>query len=73
MAENIKATINPNQRLLVTNYSVSGGNIRLGDLFDVDPSGLGDGAVLVYSTGTGKWEATQTIENINTKINGGNY
>lgn len=73
MAENIKATINPQQRLLVTNYSVSGGNIRLGDLFDVDPTGLGDGAMLIYSSTAGKWEATQTIDNINTKINGGNY
>jgi hypothetical protein len=69
----IKATVNPTQRLLVTNYQVSGSNIRLGDLFDVDPTGTTSGAVLVYSDSTGKWEATNIIENINTQINGGNY
>jgi len=73
MADKIKATVNPQQKLLVTNYNVSGGSIRIGDLFDVDTNNVNDGALLVYSESTGKWESTQTIENINTKINGGNY
>jgi len=70
---NIKATVNPNQRLLVTNYSVSGSTLRLGDLFDVDTSNTTDGALLVFSGTTNKFEATDTLENVNTQINGGNY
>jgi hypothetical protein len=73
MADKIKATVNPQQRLLVTNYNVSGGSIRMGDLFDVDTTTANDGALLSYSASTGQWQATQTIDNINTKINGGNY
>lgn len=70
---NIKATVTPSNRLLVTNYSVSGGNLRLNDLFDVDASALSDGAVLLYNGNVGKWQATTQMDNDNTKINGGNY
>lgn len=70
---NIKAKITPTNRLLVTNYTVSGSNIRLNDLFDVDASRLGDGAVLLYNAEAEKWQATQIMDNINTRINGGNY
>jgi hypothetical protein len=73
MANNIKATVTPQNRLLVTNYSVSGGNLRLNDLFDVDATGLADGAVLLYNGNVGKWQATVNMDNNNTNINGGNY
>lgn len=69
----IKAKITPQNKLLVTNYQINASNIKVADLFDVDPSGQEDGAVLLYNGGTEKWEATRFMDNINTIINGGNY
>lgn len=43
------------------------------DLSDVDNTGRSDGAVLVFSDASSKYEATTTIDNTNTVISGGNY
>ena len=57
--------------------SSSGGAGTLGGLSDIDISGgLANGMVLVYNSGTSKWEATLELtpgvtQNLN--INGGNF
>ena len=70
---NIKAKVTPQNKLLVTNYQVNASTIKLGDLFDVNPSGEEDGAILLYNGTVKQWEATTQMDNINTVINGGNF
>ena len=57
--------------------SSSGGAGTLGGLSDIDISGgLANGMVLVYNSGTSKWEATLELtptETQNLNINGGNF
>lgn len=69
----IKATINPQKKIQVTNYTVNAQNIRFGDLFDVDTSNSTDGGLLVYNGETSTFEVTPELNNTNTKINGGHY
>jgi hypothetical protein len=73
MANEIKAKVTPQNRLLVTNYQINASTIKMGDLFDVNTSGEEDGAVLIYNGTTSQWEATRFMDNINTIINGGNF
>jgi hypothetical protein len=72
---NIKATLTPQNRLLVTNYAVgeTAGSIRVQDLFDVDASGLAHGAVLVYNVNQTRWEATVELDNEATVLEGGTF
>ena len=75
---NIKATITPANRLLVTNYAVGGtaGSIQLSNLFDVDATGLANGAILIYketSAGVGKWTATTELDSEETVLEGGTF
>jgi hypothetical protein len=73
----IKATLTPSNRLLVTNYSVGGSvaSVTLTNLIDVDASNLADGALLIYreSQGTGKWVASVDLDNENTVLEGGTF
>jgi len=73
MSNEIKAKVTPQNKLLVTNYQINAATIKVGDLFDVNPSGQEDGAVLLYNGTTQQWEATRFMDNINTIINGGNF
>ena len=74
---NIKATITPANRLLVTNYAVGGtaGSIQLNNLFDVDATNLANGAILVYkeTQGVGKWTATTQLDSEETVLEGGTF
>ena len=72
---NIKATVTPTNRLLVTNYAVGGtaGSIQLSNLFDVDSSGLANGAVLIYNASTQKWTATTELDNEEIVLEGGTF
>jgi hypothetical protein len=72
---NIKATVTPANRLLVTNYAVGGtaGSIQLSNLFDVDASGLANGAMLIYNSSTQKWTATVELDNEETVLEGGTF
>jgi hypothetical protein len=45
----------------------------LSQLEDVDVSQLGDGSLLMYNSTTQRWVATNTLENSNLTISGGNY
>lgn len=71
----IKATLTPQNRLLVTNYSVgnTAGSIRVTDLFDVDATGLADGALLMYNNTSSKWEAKVELDSANTVLEGGTF
>lgn len=69
----VKGQVTPQKNIAVSEYRVNAANIRLGDLFDVDTSSASDGAVLVYSGDTVKFEATTEIKNPNTQVNGGHY
>jgi hypothetical protein len=69
----IGAKLNTNQNFLVTNYQLNASSIRLGDLIDIDVSGVSDGAVILYDETSSRWVATTRIDNINTIINGGNF
>lgn len=69
----LKAKVTPSNEFLVTNYSVNAGNIKLGDIFDVDISNVSDGAVILYNGNREVWEATPLMNNQNTIINGGNF
>ena len=69
----IQARITPQNRVLVTNYQINAGTLRICDVFDVDTSSVIDGAFLVYSANTENWVATVNLDNINTIINGGNF
>ena len=74
---NIKATITPANRLLVTNYAVGGtaGSIQLNNLFDVDATNLANGAMLIYkeNQGVGKWTATTELDSEETVLEGGTF
>jgi hypothetical protein len=65
----IKATIKDQEDLRIRTSTFTAR--KLGDLNDIDISGIEDGSVLVYSTNLGKWEATRTLEK--QIINGGNF
>jgi len=70
---NIKATINPQKKIQVTQYRVNAQTLKLGDLVDVDASGSTDGGLLVYNDTTATFEVTPELDNNNTKINGGHF
>jgi hypothetical protein len=71
----IKATLTPSNRLLVTNYSVGGSvaSVTLSNLIDVDATGLADGALLIYNASTTQWEASVELDNESTVLEGGTF
>ena len=70
---NIKAKITPQNKILVTNYSINASNIVMSDLFDVFTSTKEDGSLLIYNESSERWEASRFIDNDNTVIDGGRY
>ena len=71
---NIKAKIRTNQQSIVAKtVQVQGGQLKLGDLGDVDASGQTDGAMMIYNSSTGKYEIKTEIQNENLNISGGTY
>jgi hypothetical protein len=55
----LKAKINNQQDLRIRSSLTSR---EISKLDDVDMTGLDDGSVLVYSTASSKWEATNLLE-----------
>ena len=70
---NIKARLNPQKNITVSEYRLNTGNVRLSDLLDVDTSNASDGSFLLYNGDQQKFEATTELDNNNTNINGGHY
>lgn len=71
---NIKAKISNNtQSITAKTVQVQSGQVKLGDLGDVDASGQTDGAMIIYNATTGKYEVKTEIQNQNLNIIGGTY
>jgi len=69
----IQAKVTPQDRVLVTNYQINANTLRVGDLFNVDTSTAIDGSMLIYNASIDTWNASVSLDNINTIINGGNF
>jgi hypothetical protein len=69
----IQAKVTPQDRVLVTNYQINGNTLKIGDLFNVDTSTAIDGSMLIYNASVDRWNASVSLDNINTIINGGNF
>ena len=69
----IQARVTPQDRVLVTNYQINANTLRIGDLFNVDTSAAIDGSFLIYNASLDRWNASVSLDNINTIINGGNF
>ncbi len=71
---NIKAKISTNtQSITAKTVQVQSGQVKLGDLADVDASGQTDGAMMIFNATTGKYEVKTEIQNQNLNIIGGTY
>ena len=64
------ASINTSKPSVIVNQNTIG-KVEMGDLLDVDLSGLEDGAILVYNMSREKFEAVKELEKQN--INGGHF
>ena len=69
----IRASVNPQKRIQVTQYKVDLNNLSISDLGGIDASAASDGALLVYNSQSGNFEAKTIIDNANTVLNGGFY
>jgi|TARA_B110000977_G_C10680595_1_gene339382 hypothetical protein len=69
----IQAKVTPQDRVLVTNYQINANTLKIGDLFNVDTSTAIDGSMLIYNASVDTWNASVSLDNINTIINGGNF
>ena len=69
----VKAKVQPNDTLLVTNYMINAQTLRIGDLFNVDTASAVDGSMLIYNANTTVWEATVQLDRKTQIISGGNY
>ena len=69
----IQAKVTPQDRVLVTNYQINANTLKIGDLFNVDTSTAIDGSMLIYNASIDTWNASVSLDNINTIINGGNF
>jgi len=71
---NIKAKISTNTHSITAKtVQVQSGQVKLGDLGDVDASGQTDGAMIIFNATTGKYEVKTEIQNQNLNIIGGTY
>lgn len=64
------ASINTTKPSIIVNQNTFG-KVSMGDLLDVDLTGIEDGAVLVYNMSREKFEAVRDLEKQN--INGGHF
>tara|TARA_B100001057_G_scaffold469798_1_gene530464 strand:- start:341 stop:586 length:246 start_codon:yes stop_codon:yes gene_type:complete len=67
---NLKSKVKGNPDKIVA-QTLKIGNVGLSDLTDVNPSGLGDGALLQYNAASSQWDAKTNIDNGNLVITGG--
>jgi len=80
MADNYKARITQNPNLTskikgnpdkIIAQTLKIGNVGLSDLTDINPAGLGDGAILQYNATSSQWDAKTVVNNGNLVITGG--
>lgn len=70
---NIKGKIRKHDTIVAKTVAVQAGNLRLGDLADVDATGQSDGVMIIFNSTTGKYEVKTEIQNENLNIIGGTY
>jgi len=69
----LKGKTRSQTEIVAQTVQVQGGNIRLGDLADVNTNGESDGVMMIYNAASGKYEVTTQIQNENLNIIGGTY
>ena len=72
----IKAKIrntNKQQEIVATTMKIHAGELRLGDLADVNTTGQSDGVMMMYDDSAGEYKVTTQIDNENLNIIGGTY
>lgn len=70
----LNAVLNTDPNAIGSQVPINQSAIRyLSQLDDVDVTNLNDGSLLMYNSTSQRWVATNTIENSNLTISGGNY
>jgi len=69
----LKGKANAQQEIVATTMKIQAGELRLGDLSDVNTSGQSDGVMMMYDGTAGEYKVTTQIENENLNIIGGTY
>ena len=69
----IKASLNNKKEVIAQTIKVQSGGIGLGDLNNVNLSGVADGSVLIYDGTTAGFKVVNNIENENLIVTGGLY
>tara|TARA_B100000073_G_C23485447_1_gene473361 strand:+ start:455 stop:694 length:240 start_codon:yes stop_codon:yes gene_type:complete len=68
---NIKGKTKPGNQIQAQTLKL--GTIALADLTDVNATGQGDGAMIVYDGATSTYKVSPTVDNPNTTLTGGTY
>ena len=69
----LKGKAQTQQEIVATTMKIQVGELRLGDLADVNASGQSDGVIMIYDAAAGEYKVTTQIENENLNIIGGTY
>ena len=69
----LKGKAQTQQEIVATTMKIQAGELRLGDLADVNASGQSDGVMMIYDATVGEYKVTTQIENENLNIIGGTY
>ena len=69
----LKGKANTQQEIVATTMKIQAGELRLGDLSDVNTSGQSDGVMMMYDGTAGEYKVKAQIENENLNIIGGTY
>jgi hypothetical protein len=69
----LKGKAQTQQEIVATTVKIQAGELRLGDLADVNASGQSDGVMMIYDATAGEYKVTTQIENENLNIIGGTY
>ena len=69
----LKGKAQTQQEIVATTMKIQAGELRLGDLADVNASGQSDGVMMIYDATAGEYKVTTQIDNENLNIIGGTY
>jgi hypothetical protein len=69
----LKGKAQTQNEIVATSMKIQAGELRLGDLADVDASQQADGTMMIYDAASGTYKITTQIENENLNIIGGTY
>jgi|TARA_R110002167_G_scaffold234968_1_gene440211 hypothetical protein len=69
----LKGKANAQQEIVATTMKIQAGELRLGDLADVNTTGQSDGVMMMYDDSAGEYKVTTQIDNENLNIIGGTY